>query len=595
MPAGAVLALGVALVQYVAERRAPPTPIAGAYRHIATEALHLVRRARYQIEPAAIRALLQLVERLGAAPEWLLDTWLLRVERALDLEAEHGAYLENYVAGLPNVARLLRGDERIGWETRMAHDLAVDRSQYEPAARCSSAARAASRPAAPRSRGRSPPSRRRRRRRSSTSTGSPRWRTRPASRRRGWRSRPGCSRAASTHDGFAAACRGMTAATAKERPQALVELRRAVARVGHRDADRRRHRISERHPRRGGRRHDEAARCFMWARAVRARQSQARAEPRGRARAARRRAEAIRVLAANERDNAPRLVGRVLVDAGRYERSGARAALRVASVSLAPTTGRCSRRPRPRPSTTPSPPRPAAARSRSGGPSPTCVRARDRAVQARRVRRMRADRAEADRAREPEPRHSHRRAARDGARARRPGPSRRRAPVREGCAEASPTGELAADLIETMDRSSRRRRRAARPSPDTSMERSAYADLEAGKVDASSPRSTSPSWGITCAALAASEFPHRRRGRHPRRAARARSRRDRARRAPKARSSPRPCSRESARCEIRDNAYIQIDPPPPLGLRYTAQEFDQLYAERDRRPHRPSALQSYAR
>src|SRR5580704_5639728 len=133
--AGAVLALGVALVQYIAEASVPPTPIAGAYRHIATEALHLVRRARYQIEPTAIRALLQLVERLAAAPEWLLATWLLRLERAFDLEAEHGAYLDNYIAGLPNVARLLRGDERIGWETRMAHDLAVDRSQYEPAAR----------------------------------------------------------------------------------------------------------------------------------------------------------------------------------------------------------------------------------------------------------------------------------------------------------------------------------------------------------------------------------------------------------------------------------------------------------------------------
>ena len=64
--AGAVLALGVALAQYLAEASVPPTPIAGAYRHIATEALHLVRRSRYQIEPAAIRALLALVERLGA-------------------------------------------------------------------------------------------------------------------------------------------------------------------------------------------------------------------------------------------------------------------------------------------------------------------------------------------------------------------------------------------------------------------------------------------------------------------------------------------------------------------------------------------------
>jgi hypothetical protein len=46
---------------------------------------------------------------------------------------------------------------------------------------------------------------------------------------------------------------------------------------------------------------------------------------------------------------------------------------------------------------------------------------------------------------------------------------------------------------------------------------------------------------------------------------------------------------------IRDNAFIQIDPPPPLGLRYTTEEFDTAYAERERRPHRPSALLSYAR
>src|SRR5262249_5417493 len=92
--AGAVLALGVALMQYFAEASVAPTPIAGAYRHIATEALHLVRRSRYQIEHTAVHALLRIIEHLNSAPEWLLDTWLLRVERALDLEAEHGAYLD---------------------------------------------------------------------------------------------------------------------------------------------------------------------------------------------------------------------------------------------------------------------------------------------------------------------------------------------------------------------------------------------------------------------------------------------------------------------------------------------------------------------
>ena len=46
---------------------------------------------------------------------------------------------------------------------------------------------------------------------------------------------------------------------------------------------------------------------------------------------------------------------------------------------------------------------------------------------------------------------------------------------------------------------------------------------------------------------------------------------------------------------IRDNAFIQIDPPPPLGLRYSQQEFERAYLERDKRPHRPSAILSYAR
>lgn len=221
---GAVLALGVALVQYIAEASVASSPIAGAYRHIATEALHLVRRSRYQIEPAAIRALLALVERLGAAPEWLLDTWLLRIERAFDLEGEHGAYLDNFLSGLPTVARLLRGDERVGWEVRMGHDLAVDMSQYEPAARlferCTRAVEAGGLALA--------------------------WsvaaaRTAPAQANidvhwcaalanptgvaAPWLSvAAGLLTSGKAKEGFAAACRGMTAATAKERPAALTDL-----------------------------------------------------------------------------------------------------------------------------------------------------------------------------------------------------------------------------------------------------------------------------------------------------------------------------------------------------------------------------------
>ena len=54
----------------------------------------------------------------------------------------------------------------------------------------------------------------------------------------------------------------------------------------------------------------------------------------------------------------------------------------------------------------------------------------------------------------------------------------------------------------------------------------------------------------------------------------------------------------AARCRalrIRDSAFIQIDPPPPLGQRMTWEEFERAYLERSARPNRPSALLSYAR
>jgi tetratricopeptide (TPR) repeat protein len=131
--AGALYALGIAVARYLALASGPATPIAGAYRHIATEALHLVRRARYQIDDAGARAILTVVETCKATPDWLLDPWVLRIERALDLDNEHGSHLAALVDGLPRVRGLCRGDERIGWELRLAWDLAADPSQAEPA------------------------------------------------------------------------------------------------------------------------------------------------------------------------------------------------------------------------------------------------------------------------------------------------------------------------------------------------------------------------------------------------------------------------------------------------------------------------------
>jgi hypothetical protein len=167
-------------------------------------------------------------------------------------------------------------------------------------------------------------------------------------------------------------------------------------------------------------------------------------------------------------------------------------------------------------------------------------------------------------------------------------------PYAKAAAELGPNGELAAELIETMDRIVAQQTPPTRPSMELSVERQAYSDLEAGRFDSLVSAIGSPSWGVARVALAASEFRKEDESGIP--------------------VAPRALDGAVAilgRTEgataidavlariralrVRDNAFIQIDPPPPLGLRYTPEEFDRLYAERDRRPHRPSAIMSFAR
>jgi tetratricopeptide (TPR) repeat protein len=121
-----VYALGQALARYMALSHQPPTPLAGAWRQVATDALHLVWRARAVVETAWIRGLLEVLDVAHDADDWLFDAWVLRVERALDIEHRAGAHLEPLTHGLARVARFLRGDERIGFEQRMALDLRDD-------------------------------------------------------------------------------------------------------------------------------------------------------------------------------------------------------------------------------------------------------------------------------------------------------------------------------------------------------------------------------------------------------------------------------------------------------------------------------------
>ncbi|HVY46285.1 MAG TPA: hypothetical protein VHB21_10420, partial [Minicystis sp.] len=106
--------------RYVAATTRAPSVLAGAYRQIAGEALEALRSERGVLPRPLLRGLFEGVERFAPAVDsWLLDTWLLRVERALDLEATTG-HLAALTEGLPVVRSLLRGDEQIAVERHAA-------------------------------------------------------------------------------------------------------------------------------------------------------------------------------------------------------------------------------------------------------------------------------------------------------------------------------------------------------------------------------------------------------------------------------------------------------------------------------------------
>ena len=592
--AGAMLAAGVALAQYFAEATAEPSPIAGAYRHIATEALHLVRRSRYQLEPNAIRALLQVVERLSGAPEWLFDTWLLRVERALDLEAEHGSYLEAMTSGLPAIQRHLRGDERAGWELRFAHDLAADPSMYEPASalfeRCSraleggrttlawSAAAAAA----------APPEQHL----------DVHWlaaMANPAGVATPWLSVAKALFAlGKTEAAFDAACHALVAATAKERAQMLAEIAgpwRAAGVKTPLDGDAA---FEAGLQAASDEQLDVAVENLRWACAVEpgnARRAQSLAVALGRAGDG---LQAIRVLSAHERIDAPRLIGRLLVENGR-------------DAEAVPILRYASRR----------------FRSHEDWAllATSAARAHDDAVAVeagRKALQLGSSDAEVMMAlatglyRVGEfvecERVAHQIIALRGttkdvrivglhAMARALAGQGRHVdahPYAKEAARLQPNGELAAELIETMDRIVAQQTPPTRGSSEYSMERRAWADLEAGRFDQLATATTSPSWGVTRAALAACEFRREDESGIPVAPRALEAAIDVLSRTVGATDIDAVHARVRA-LRIRDNAFIQIDPPPPLGVRMTTEEFLRAYQERSARPHRPSAILSYAR
>jgi hypothetical protein len=133
-----------------------------------------------------------------------------------------------------------------------------------------------------------------------------------------------------------------------------------------------------------------------------------------------------------------------------------------------------------------------------------------------------------------------------------------------------------------------------RPSVELSLERQACDELEAGKFESLVSAVSSPSWGIARVALAACEV--RRDDESgipvsPRALDAALVILERSAGA----TQPEAVLARIRALRIRDNAFIQIDPPPPLGARFTPEEFERAYLERERRPHRASTPAVVAR
>jgi tetratricopeptide (TPR) repeat protein len=112
-----------ALGRYLAATTQPPSVLAGGYRRLATNALAAAAAGSGPVRRAHVRALLEAVEANAAGVDpWVLDPWLLRLERLWSLEVHEGD-MRDLTGALPVVADLLRGPMQIGLEYRRAHAL----------------------------------------------------------------------------------------------------------------------------------------------------------------------------------------------------------------------------------------------------------------------------------------------------------------------------------------------------------------------------------------------------------------------------------------------------------------------------------------
>jgi tetratricopeptide (TPR) repeat protein len=123
-----------ALGRYLTATTQAPSVLAGGYRRLATNALAAVGIGSGPVRRNNVRGLLQAIEASAAGVDpWVLDPWLLRLERLWSMEAREGD-LRRVTEGLPIVGDLLRGPEQIGLEYTRAH--ALKDANASPAEAC---------------------------------------------------------------------------------------------------------------------------------------------------------------------------------------------------------------------------------------------------------------------------------------------------------------------------------------------------------------------------------------------------------------------------------------------------------------------------
>ena len=122
--AQALYLLAQALGRYLARTTQAPNPVAGGLRQVATAALGCVRRATFEYPPDVLAPLAAMLEKIIPSVEpWVADPWVLRVERALDLDVAGATRPGGLLHGHAHVADLARGDERIAFELRLGEQL----------------------------------------------------------------------------------------------------------------------------------------------------------------------------------------------------------------------------------------------------------------------------------------------------------------------------------------------------------------------------------------------------------------------------------------------------------------------------------------